>query len=61
MKAERKEKQKTDPALGAEAPDLEDVPLSGPVPIEFDPDLDRGLTPELEAELNVANRTASRS
>ncbi|MGI8746180.1 MAG: hypothetical protein ACR2NN_27090 [Bryobacteraceae bacterium] len=61
MKAERKEKLKADQAAGVEEPDMEDVPLSGPIPLEFDPDLDRGLTPDLEAELDVANRTASRT
>ncbi len=58
MKAERKEKLKT--TEGGE-PEMEDVPLTGPIPLEFDPDLDRGLTPDLEAELDVANRTVSRS
>lgn len=58
MKAERKEKNKS---AGSAEPELDDVPLSGPLPLEFDPDLDRGLTPDLEAELDVAHRTVSRS
>lgn len=56
VKAERKQKLKTDKEAGIETQD--DELLLGPFPIEFDPDLDRGLTPELQAELNVVNRSS---
>ncbi len=42
-KAERKATSKTD--KGPEEDDL--VVLQGPIPIEYDPNLDRGLTPDL--------------
>jgi hypothetical protein len=53
-KAERKANSKD---KGSEQDDL--VVLQGPVPIEYDPDLDRGLTPDLVSDTEEPEHAAS--
>ncbi len=54
-KAERKANSKTD--KGSEQDDL--VVLQGPVPIEYDPNLDRGLTPDLVPDAEEPEHASS--